>query len=263
MRYFLLITCVLLLGLIFYQIKFYPGNDLMLTDTNSTSEISSEDARDFDSQLNSIQAYSSIIERPLFSSNRKPPLIASQHSANSISAAELDDLVLFGVVVSQELTYALIKDNNSGETEQITKDRQYRGWTVSEITSESIKFEADNAQYELFLTPNESTKKNGVRSNRASSQNVERSRAEGNKKPAERTVIKSYKSIFRSSQKKSSPIKLPSDSSKAKSTPNLPELSDAELEKLHEEGGYEYNPDDDEFDVDVDDFDLDDVGFEE
>ncbi len=256
MKYFLLLICALLLGLIFYQVKFYPGNDAILTDNDGVFESAEGETGNFDSQLRSIKAYSEIIDRPLFSSNRKPPLIASQNFSNSVSAAELEDLVLFGVVVSQELTYALIKDNNSGETEQITKGRQYRGWKVSEITSESIKFEADNAQYELFLSPNESTKKNGVRSANSSSERIVNSRAGSNKKPVERTVIKSYKSIFRSSQKKSSPIKLPPDSSSQKKTRELPELSEAELEKLHEEGGYEYNPDDE-------DYDDEDEGFEE
>ncbi len=239
MKYFLLILCVLLAGLIFYQVQYYPNIDAALNTNGVSSDISDEYTNDVELQLKSIRAYSEIINRPLFSIDRKPPKIASREVAASINAAELEDLVLYGVVVSNETTYAIVRDNQSEKTEQFKKGRTYKGWKVSDITSESVKFDGDGAQYELFLTPNESTKKSGFKDN---------------KKPAVNTVIPAYKSLYRSSQQKSV-VKVPSVLSSKKNKPETPVYNKEELDKLYEEGGYEFDPDDEDLEIGEDEYD--------
>lgn len=238
MKYLLLILCVLLMGLIFYQVQYYQNIDAALNANSVSADIPDEYTDDGESRLKSIRAYSEIISRPLFSLDRKPPKIANREVATSINAEELEDLVLYGVVVSNETTYAIIRDDNSEKTEQFKKGRSYKGWKVSDITSESVKFEGDGAQYELFLTPNENTKKSGFKNN---------------KKPTAKTIIPGYKSIYRSSQKKS-PIKVPSASSSKKNKPVAPRYNKAELDELYEEGGYEFNADD-ELEIGEEDYD--------
>ncbi len=252
MKYILLLLCVLLAGLIFYQAQYYPNIDLQVSD-DVPAELPEELTGEDGTQLKSIRAYEEIITRPLFSLDRKPPQIASKEVAASINAAELEGLILFGVVVSNETTYAIIGDGKKGETEQIKKGRSYRGWKVSEITSESVKFDGNGAQYELFLTPNENTKKSGFKNN---------------KKPEAKRVIQNYKSIYRSSQNKS-PIKINLSRTPNKSAPPskveqpvATEYNEAELEELYEQGGYQFEPDDEDYELEEENFDEGDYGAE-
>ena len=243
MKYVLILICLILIGVMYYQFQYYPQLSINEA-TDSDTSISVNGTNEISSRLKPIRNYSAVIQRPLFSTDRRPPHVESKTVVASFNAQELDDLTLFGVVVSKDTTYAIIGNSQSGETEQIKKGRLYRGWRVEDIFSDSVKFVGKEAEYELFLSPNENTKKSGLRS-----------------KTTEKPTIE-YKSLFKSSRTKS-PISIgPSNTqsqTQAKKTPKAREpISEADLERLYQEGGYEYELDgEEELDVDafLDDFD--------
>lgn len=220
MKYFLIVLCLLLMGVIYYQYQYYPQLSVEQYADSETSDLEGENS-ETSSRLKPIRSYSEIIKRPLFSIDRTPPEIETKSVVASFNAQELDDLILFGVVVSKNTTYAIIGNGKNGETEQIKKGRLYRGWRVEEITSDSVKFAGKDAEYELYLSPNENTKKSGLR-----------------KRKSEKTDIE-YKPLFRSSRKKS-PITLPTDKPKSvvqKKTQVREPISEADLDALYQEGG--------------------------
>ena len=229
MKYFLILICMLLLGVMYYQYQYYPQLDFE-GNANHEELTPGDEPSDELSRLKPISAYADIIKRPLFSLDRKPPQIESKSVVATFNTQELDDLILFGVVVSKDTTYAIVGNSKDGETEQLKEGRLYRGWRVEKISSESVRFEGKDAQYELFLTPNENTKKSGFI----------------NKKPTPKVI--EYKSLFRSSQKRSpisiTPKKTP-PATKKKTQVREP-ISEADLERLYEEGGFEYEPGDEE-----------------
>ena len=152
MKYFLIVLCLLLMGVIYYQYQYYPQLSMEEHAVSETSILEGGSSESL-SRLKSIRAYSEIIKRPLFSVDRRPPHIEAKSVVASFNAQELDDLILFGVVVSKDTTYAIIGTGKNGETEQIKKGRLYRGWRVEEISSDSVKFAGKDAEYELFLVP--------------------------------------------------------------------------------------------------------------
>ena len=255
MKYFLITLSLILIGVIYYQYQYYPHLDVEEEAVSETSIIETERSES-SARLKPIRSYSDIVKRPLFSLDRRPPQIETKSVVASFNAQELDDLILFGVVVSKETTYAIIGNGKNGETEQIKKGRLYRGWRVEEISSDSVKFSGKDAEYELYLSPNENTKKSGLKERRSARETNSSAETKSEKRVIE------YKSLFRSSRKKS-PITLPTDKPKpvAKKKIQAREpVSEADLEALYEEGGYVYEPDaeeDEGFDPFLDDYEDD------
>ena len=229
MKTSLVLICLVLAGLIYYLAMYYPQiSNTENAVSPSLGNISVEE--DIPNKVKSLRAYSEIIKRPLFALDRKPPAVQNSQIEESIDIGELENLVLFGVVISGATKYAIVGNRKEESTEQIKEGHRYKGWRVSAITSDSIKFVGKDAQYELFISPNDTTKKSGLRNAPP-------------KTPARGSVFKSLR------KKDRSPINVPI----AKPAPQVVEdLDDEELEELGDEGGYEFNLDaefdDEEFD---------------
>ena len=227
MRFILIILCLLLGGIIYYQLMYYPQ-------INVAIEAVKEPTQSADLELNllhsnkPLNAYNEIIKRPLFSIDRRPPAIQNSQVVESIDIGELENLVLFGVVISGDTKYAIVNNRKEDTTEQIKEGHRYKGWRVSKISSDSIQFVGEDAQYELFISPNDSTKKSGLR--------------DAPKKTSSRP------SIFRSvNQIRKSPIKVPTVKQPTDAKQVLDQELLRELDELGEEGAYEFDLDE-EFD---------------
>ena len=247
MKYLLLVLCVLLSGLIYYQLA--PGyGDEYIVDTNDSVAPENLQSIDEPNDVKPIGAYSAIIKRPLFALDRKPPEINKQVIEATIDVDELSGLVIYGVVKSGEVSYAIV-GNIDGEkdAQQIKVGRNYKGWRVSEITSDSVKFENEEIEYELFISPDEFSKKSGVKSdspNSRSALNPGRNNSSADKNVSEGGLI------YDRSKKtpKKSPVRIPPSNQLG----NQRQLTKEELEELSEEGGYQFNldelfEDDDEY----------------
>ena len=242
MRLLLIILCVLLLGLIFYQIQYYSN---AMEPQSSQIVQSSGDVIDYDvNEIKPLPAYEEIIQRPLFSINRKAPKITEKTIDSSINVEELERLVVFGIVMSGDISYAIL-GNMDGEQEsrQVKEGFNYKGWQVSEIGSNSVKFIADDVEYELSIAPNDlnngsafrrtnnkepiNDKKNSNKSVTSSNQNIN-----------DATNSASQGLIYNRSKKKS-PIKIPSSNQLGNQKP----LSDEQIKELQEQGGYSFDID--------------------
>ena len=234
MKYILLILCLILSATIFYQLKYYSNNNFQ-TSPDLNAAVDDQSIPAANKALKSIRAYSEIIERPLFSKDRKPPAILSNNAVNSIDISELRDLTLFGVVISNDKRYAII--DNAGEgAEHIKVGHVYKGWDVSEINADSVKFESSKGQYELFISPNESDKKSGIKRPYRNDNNTSKSSTNPELRPA----------IFKSTRKTTkSPIKIANQPTRNEPEEELTQEELDLLDELGDEGGYRYDPDED------------------
>ena len=221
MKTTLIIAAIILSILFVYQLLFYSSIEDSLGNASIVANQSSSGSEIEFHNLKSIKAYSTVIERPLFSDDRRPPKIIDQ-SSDTIDMGDLEDLILIGVVISNDNSYAIIADVSNSETIQVKTNHQYKGWEVTSITPDSVNFENDEAQFELFLSPSEDKPTKATR--------FTRSTATAEKKKPQ------YRSIFRSVNK--SPIKF--DQKRNTVNPNY-EPDDEDLDALGNEGGYEFN----------------------
>ena len=227
MRIILIILCLLLGGIIYVQLMYYPQ-------INVEVDAIKDPVQGVNLELNLLHvdkplaAYKEIVSRPLFSIDRRPPAIQGTQVVESIDIGELENLVLFGVVISGNTKYAIVNNRKEDTTEQIKEGHRYKGWRVNAISSDSIQFVGEDAQYELFISPNDTTKKSGLRNT------------------PKKTSLKP--SIFRSvNQKRKSPIRVPEPPPSAQEEIDQELLR--ELDELGEEGGFEYDLDE-QFDED-------------
>jgi len=156
MKFLLIIISLLLCGLIFYQLKYYPLSDDELPAGTSNSEAQ---GIDYDlNELDSIDAYEEIIKRPLFTPDRSASKAQSQVLNASVNVDELEKLIIFGVVKSGAVGYAIIGNiDGDKEARQVKVGFNYKGWRISEITEKSVKFAGDGLEYELSITASESS----------------------------------------------------------------------------------------------------------
>ena len=230
MKISLLLICLVLGGLIYYLTMYYPRNTENVAGVAPSISVA-ESVQSTSTRAKSLRAYADVVRRPLFSPDRRPPAVENAQVDDSIDIGELENLILFGVVISGSTKYAIVGNRKEESTEQIKEGHRYKGWRVSAISSDSIQFVGKDAQYELFISPNDTTKKSGLRNTPHES-----------KKPV-------HQSIFRSVRKKGeSPIKLPAAQPAPKPHVDIEEEIPPELlEQLGEEGGYEFDLDE-EFD---------------
>lgn len=234
MKFSLLLLCVLLGGVIYYQTMYYPrtGGD---TEIVAPAIGAANVEQNAPVKAKPLRAYAEIIKRPLFSENRRPPAVSNAQIEDSIDIGELENLILFGVVISGTTKYAIVGNREEESTEQIKEGHRYKGWRVDTISSDSIQFVGKDAQYELFISPNDTTKKSGIR----------------NKPRKAKTPVS--QSIFRSLRKKNkSPIKIPTAQNSPPPVVVDEEIDEELLENLGEEGAYEFDLD---AEFDEEDFD--------
>ena len=252
MKYLLIIICILLSCLIYYQIKFYSDSDYELP--SNMSNLTYEEIDNDDEELSNIREYETIIKRPLFSLDRRPPKVKAQIlESSSSNIDELEELVVYGVVKSGTVAYAII-GNMDGQSEgrQVKAGVKYRGWIVNEITSDSVKFVGDGLEYELLIIPHDSTSgKQKIKRSEATSQNKNTVKAYKSKKRNENAqkqapVLSSGGLIYNRAKKKT-PIKATAPNQSSNTKP----LSESEINELQERGGYSYEPDDE---IDIDDY---------
>ena len=238
MKYLLIVLSVLLSGLIYYQLTYYSGDEYDAYTNDSATRVNSQYI-DESNAVKSIGAYSEIIERPLFAADRIPPKIDSKVIEATIDIDELSSLIIYGVVKSGDISYAIV-GNIDGEkdAQQIKVGRNYKGWRVSEITSDSVKFESEEIEYELFISPDEFAKKSGVKSGHQNARNLPNSRRN---KPTVDRNISTGGLIFNKQNKspKKPAVRVPSSIQLG----NQRILTEEELEELSQEGGYQFNLD--------------------
>jgi type II secretory pathway component PulC len=90
--------------------------------------------------------FSAIVERPLFSTSRRPP------AAEPVMATTPTlDVSLAGVVVSARESFALVTPDSGGEPMRVKEGEALSGWTVTRIDADRIVLRHDATEAELRL----------------------------------------------------------------------------------------------------------------
>ena len=105
------------------------------------------------------EAFSEIVERPLFMENRRPyvaPVSTKPGEHKRPHQAEPDIMTLISlsaIVITNDQRIALIKENRTRKLQQLRQGETYNGWTLTDIQTNSIAMQKgpDTRQIELVV----------------------------------------------------------------------------------------------------------------
>ena len=90
--------------------------------------------------------FSAIVERPLFSTSRRPP-----SEEIPVASTPAPDFSLFGVVISTGEHFALVRPATGGDPVRVQEGEEIFGWTVGRIESDRILVKRGPTEGELLL----------------------------------------------------------------------------------------------------------------
>ena len=107
------------------------------------------------------EAFSEIVERPLFMENRRPyvpPVSKGPKEPKRPHQVETDILTLISlsaIVITKDKRIALIEDNRTRKLQQLRRGETFNGWTLTDIRTNSIAMQKgqDTRQIELVVKP--------------------------------------------------------------------------------------------------------------
>lgn len=90
-------------------------------------------------ELPPFDSFAELVERPLFSSTRRP-VAASAAPAQVAASPQGLDITLKGVIVADDSKVAIIEPRNAAKPVRLNKGQSYQGWTLSEVDAEGVIF---------------------------------------------------------------------------------------------------------------------------
>jgi hypothetical protein len=98
------------------------------------------------SQVTSISQFREFARRPLFLESRRP------QASRPTAGGAVSEIVLLGVVVTDDQRFALLRANDSHEPPALVrKGQKYRGFVVAEIGTSGVVLERAGRDYEIKL----------------------------------------------------------------------------------------------------------------
>jgi len=154
------LAAVLLAALVAYQWSDWPaqttGDASARTTGSGGGKI--EDPRDDLLQrlepMEDREAYASVIERPLFRPQRKPPEEEPEEETPAPEVPEARDLAGFdlsAVVITPGVVSAWVRDPNAQELKRLRLGDELAGWSVKDILSDRLVLERQGEHDELIL----------------------------------------------------------------------------------------------------------------
>ena len=141
----LLLICLALVVLIYQQLTMAPNSEAF---TRSSTE-RTVDLPDLplapQFAMTAIENYQAVLERPLFSPNRRPPLGMINLVSNEF------DFDLKGVVIDDNVRTALLRRQADGQIVRLTKGDGIEGWTLLEVELDFVVIERDGQEEVLEL----------------------------------------------------------------------------------------------------------------
>lgn len=98
-----------------------------------------------------LDTYSEIAERPVFSPSRRPVTSPGRTSQPTPVSNRSVDLELVGLVSEGARRLALIRPRGSQETVQVAEGETYRDWTIAKIGPDFIRVRSGGGEQELRL----------------------------------------------------------------------------------------------------------------
>jgi type II secretory pathway component PulC len=141
----LLLICLALVVLIYQQLTMAPNSEAFArSSTQRTVDLPDLPlAPQF--AMTAIENYQAVLERPLFSPNRRPPLGMINLVSNEF------DFDLKGVVIDDNVRTALLRRQADGQIVRLTKGDGIEGWTLLEVELDFVVIERDG--HEEVLEP--------------------------------------------------------------------------------------------------------------
>ncbi|BBB26774.1 hypothetical protein [Amphritea japonica] len=124
-----------------------------------------------------IEQFDEISERPLFYSTRKPQEISTAMTATRRpDRTPEQDWILTGIILNGDENMALFSAIGKKNHESLKNGMKLSGWTLDEITPDSVMFSNDGREIEMqLIKPSAPASKRSQRSTKSSSLFINRS----------------------------------------------------------------------------------------
>jgi len=86
-----------------------------------------------------LEAYAELLERPLFSSTRRPVETDGEVAQVAVTSQGLD-VGLTGVIVGDDSKVAIIMPRNAAKPVRLNEGQRFEGWILSEVDPEGVIF---------------------------------------------------------------------------------------------------------------------------
>ena len=142
--FFLLVLCIGLGSLVYWQLEYppaYPSAVVAIVSTDQPAEPGSTDARQAEFTLPPLEQFSEIVARPLFSQTRLPPSETEDTVADDAQPLPIRpdfNLILAGVVISAEGRMALLQRPTSTDLIRALLGQEIDGWQVELIEADRV-----------------------------------------------------------------------------------------------------------------------------
>jgi len=150
----LLLSIVCFLVLQFILARYQAANSIEQAAVDAHETVIAGAAGFNQSELGSLSAYQSIIERPLFTISRSN--LTEETGEPEQVEQKLPDLLLIGVVITPETKSALLRNTKSNEMVTVKAGEKFKGWDLSEIDQQSVVLQKDTQRIELELEAQDS-----------------------------------------------------------------------------------------------------------
>ena len=102
------------------------------------------------------EAFSEIVERPLFRENRRPFVPEARKAPERPSQAEPDiEISLSAIVIADDERIAIIKSKRDRKLKKLRQGETFNGWTLTDVQTHHIAMQKglDTRQIELTMKP--------------------------------------------------------------------------------------------------------------
>ena len=96
-----------------------------------------------------VEDFSTILERPLFSPNRRPP---AQGVVAAVTAAPELQVTLIGVIISSEEQIAIVRLKDASRFARLSVGDSFHGWILASIEPSRITFRRGDVEEHFELT---------------------------------------------------------------------------------------------------------------
>ncbi|TQE99590.1 MAG: hypothetical protein FKY71_07080 [Spiribacter salinus] len=148
----LLAGCLVLAVMLTLQIADAPDPGVTAATPNSQGANAAATAREEPLQFPPLTAYQEIVERPLFSKDRRPPPAPAAETSQA-STVDVPQYELEGTVLSPDGSFAILQDRRKRELQRLGLGERLDAWTVAEIGEGWLRLEHGerNARLQMDL----------------------------------------------------------------------------------------------------------------
>lgn len=137
----LLLACLALAWLIYEQLTMVPNSEALAGSSRQRTVDLPDRPPVPQFAMPAIENYQAVLERPLFSPNRRPPL-----EKPTIGGTNMFGFILTGVLIDNNLRIALLRRQGDGEVVRSREGEEIEGWTLRQVELDFIVIEKDGRE---------------------------------------------------------------------------------------------------------------------